>query len=139
MTGTCDSDATPKDREFSDASELCPILDGVVSIRIYGYMASETGSASVSWGSSRDIPPPVAAGIAHLSHIRDALEFRLRVRCDTVSCDIRCPDHGITGVNNNLVDGDMALIIDGTGEVYNYRADLEDAETRLKDTGGSSL
>ncbi len=53
-----------------------------------------------------------------------------------ISYDIRCPECGVTRVNSGLADGELVLTVNGTGEVYNDRANLEDAEARLKAVEG---
>ncbi len=54
----------------------------------------------------------------------------------TISYDIRCPDCGVTRVNSGLADGELVLTVDGTEEVYDDRANLKDAEARMKAAEG---
>ncbi len=56
-----------------------------------------------------------------------------------VSCEILCPDCGITRLNNDLTGSEPAFVIEGTGEKYSQRMNLDDAEARAKAVKGDRM
>ncbi len=113
-------------------------MNAVIPVRTCGPMELETKTFSISPYADQAVLNrrllPIISRIC--PKCRRPCDFDYVFARGTISCDIRCPDCGVTRVDSGLVDGELILTVDGTGEVYDDRANLEDAEARLKAVEG---
>ncbi len=67
---------------------------------------------------------------------RKPCDFEYVLSTDSISFDILCPDCGKTRIITDVLGDEVVYRIEGTGEIYNNRANLDDAEARLKAVEG---